>query len=535
MALEKQFNTAGPCKPDKHYQIDPLDRIDYLSVLELIRDERYFVLHAPRQTGKTTSLIALVHHLNATGQYRAVYANIEGAQTARYDVSLGIGAVTRALVRQIDEFSGELQPRDWLQQHHQDNPNELLVDLLTYWCRLDQKPVVLMLDEVDALVGDTLVSLLRQLRSGYASRPARFPQSVILCGVRDIRDYRIHTQNQEIITGGSAFNVKAESLRVGNFNAEECQTLWSQHTQATGQVFDAAIFSELWEDTRGQPWLVNALGHELTWKNPPVRTDRTRPITLEDYRTARENLIQRRDTHLDQLIDKLREPRVQAVIGPLLVAEDSVRLDIKPDDQQYVEDLGLIRTRPEVTLANRIYAEIIPRELTWIAQTRITQQQTWFLRTDRSLDMPKLLAAFQQFFREHSESWLEHFDYKEAGPQLLLQAFLQRIVNGGGRIDREYGLGRKRTDLYIQWPLDEALGFHGPVQRIVLELKLWRSGSLEKVLETGLPQTADYARQCGAAEAHLLIFDRRPDSDWDQRIWQATRHQDGYAVQVWGS
>jgi hypothetical protein len=300
-------------------------------------------------------------------------------------------------------------------------------------------------------------------------------------------------------------------------------------------VFDAAIFPELWEDTRGQPWLVNALGHQLTCKTPYLKQDRTRPITLDDYRTARESLIQRRDTHLDQLIDKLREPRVQAVIGPLLVAEDSVRLDIQPDDQQYVEDLGLIRTRPEVTLANRIYAEIIPRELTWIAQTRITQQQAWFLRADRSLDMPKLLAAFQQFFREHSESWLEHFDYKEAGPQLLLQAFLQRIVNGGGRIDREYGLGRKRTDLYIQWPLDEALGFHGPVQRIVLELKLWRKGTLEKVLETGLPQTVDYARQCGAAEAHLLIFDRRAESDWNERVWQQRLIHDGQEILVWGA
>jgi hypothetical protein len=534
MPIEKQFNTAGPCKPDKHYQIDPLDRIDYLSVLELIRDERYFVLHAPRQTGKTTSLIALVHHLNATGQYRAVYANIEGAQAARHDVALGMTTVVEVLLRQIERFTGETALCHWLEQHRLHSPTDMLVSLLTQWSRLNPRPAVLILDEVDALVGDTLVSLLRQLRSGYADRPARFPQSVILCGVRDIRDYRIHTQNQEIITGGSAFNIKAESRRMSNFTAEECQTLWSQHTQATGQVFDAAIFPKLWEDTRGQPWLVNALGQELAHENPSIHQDRTRPITLEDYRTARENLIQRRDTHLDQLIDKLREPRVQAVIGPLLVAEDSVRLDIQPDDQRYVEDLGLIRTRPEVTIANRIYAEVIPRELTWIAQTRITQQQAWFLRTDRSLDMPKLLAAFQQFFREHSESWLEHFDYKEAGPQLLLQAFLQRIVNGGGRIDREYGLGRKRTDLYIQWPLNEQQGYHGPVQRIVLELKLWRKGTLEKVLETGLPQTADYTRQCGAAEAHLLIFDRRPESDWDQRIWQATHHQDGYAVQVWG-
>jgi hypothetical protein len=464
-----------------------------------------------------------------------VYANIEAAQTARHNVASGMATVASVLAREVEHYTGESCVAEWFEQHRQHEPNDLITALLTAWSQADSRPAVLMLDEVDALMGDTLISLLRQLRSGYMTRPARFPQSVILCGVRDIRDYRIHSSKNEIITGGSAFNVKAESLRVGNFIREEVEALWLQHTQATGQPFDPAIFPQLWEDSRGQPWLVNALGHELTSKNRRLRADRTRPITLDDYQAARESLIQSRATHLDQLVDKLREERVQAVIGPLLVAEDSVSLDIKPDDQQYVEDLGLIRTRPEVTIANRIYAEIIPRELTWIAQTRITQQQAWFLRADRSLDMPKLLSAFQQFFREHSESWLEHFDYKEAGPQLLLQAFLQRIVNGGGRIDREYGLGRKRTDLYIQWPLDEAQGYHGSVQRIVLELKLWRKGALEKVLETGLPQTVDYARQCGADEAHLLIFDRRPESDWDERVWQQTRTQEGYAVQVWGA
>ncbi|MGI9213494.1 MAG: hypothetical protein ACR2HF_13560, partial [Methylococcaceae bacterium] len=114
--------------------------------------------------------------------------------------------------------------------------------MLTTWCQLESKPVVLVLDEVDALVGDTLISLLRQLRSGYPERPSRFPQSIILCGVRDIRDYRIHTSHQEIITGGSAFNIKAESLRVGNFTRLESEALWLQHTQATGQSFAPEIF-----------------------------------------------------------------------------------------------------------------------------------------------------------------------------------------------------------------------------------------------------------------------------------------------------
>ena len=126
------------------------------------------------------------------------------------------------------------------------------------------------------------------------------------------------------------------------------------------------------------------------------------------------------------------------------------------------------------------------------------------------------------------------FSFKEAGPQLLMQAFLQRIVNGGGRTNREYGLGRKRTDLFIEWAIDEAQGFFGPVQRVVLELKLWKKGSLEAILKEGLPQTVDYARQCGADEAHLIVFDRRPDSPWDDRIWQQTATEQGWTLGVWG-
>ncbi|MBT8419745.1 MAG: hypothetical protein KJO08_02670 [Gammaproteobacteria bacterium] len=110
------------------------------------------------------------------------------------------------------------------------------------------------------------------------------------------------------------------------------------------------------------------------------------------------------------------------------------------DDQLYVQDLGLIRTRPQIEIANPIYREIIPRSLTWTTQTRILQETAWYIKENGRLDFPKLLDGFQQFFRENSEIWIGRFVYQEAGPQLLMQSFLQRIVNGGGRIDREYGL-----------------------------------------------------------------------------------------------
>ncbi len=309
-------------------------------------------------------------------------------------------------------------------------------------------------------------------------------------------------------------------------------------TIATGQRFDEAIWPELWEDTRGQPWLVNALGHECTWEDRELRKNRSLPVTLERYKAARERLIQSRATHLDQLTDKLREPRVHRVIAAILAADDreadALHDQVPLDDLQYVEDLGLIQSRPQWRIANRIYREVIPRELTYTTQTRITHEQAWYVRPhDRRLDIPKLLAAFQQFFRENADAWIERFQYKEAGPQLLLQAFLQRIVNGGGRISREYGLGRRRTDLFLEWPLNEQEGFLGPVQRVVLELKILHK-SLEATIEEGLAQTAAYADQCGAEEAHLIVFDRRPDRSWDDKIFHRSETVGARIIGVWG-
>ncbi len=534
--MERFFNNAGPIKPELHYHIDLLNRLDWEEIQQLIQEQRYFVLHAPRQTGKTSTLLAMMKALNASGGYVCAYANIEGAQAARGDETQGIPTACSAIARSIEDYTGDPNlNRWWSTEGRQHQPLDQLSQLLRQWARLSNKPTVLLLDEVDALVGDTLISLLRQIRAGYAQRPEFFPQSIVLCGVRDVRDYRMEQDGAQVITGGSAFNIKAKSLRMGSFTEPETRALWLQHTEATGQVFDEAIFPELWEDTRGQPWLVNALGHELTWENRAAR-DRSTRLTLTAYKQARERLIQSRATHLDQLSDKLKEPRVHSVISALLSSEEADNLNtVKPDDQQYVEDLGLIVTRPSLRISNRIYQEVIPRELTWISQTRIAnQEQSWYIDPDHRLNMPKLLAAFQQFFREHSDIWTQGFDYREAAPQLLMQAFLQRIINGGGRISREYGLGRKRTDLLIEWPLDPEQGMYGPLQRVVIELKILRGG-LDKVLKTGLEQTADYTRQVGADEAHLVIFDRKPGVSWNKKIWQRKASHDGLEIGVWGA
>ena len=524
----KFFNTEGPMKLDLHYTVPPLSRWNLDDILTLIARQKYFVVHAPRQTGKTSCLLALMQYLNGEGAYHAVYANLESAQAARENVRQAMDAMYYEIAERTSLYLHD----DALRLRYQEIRSNIaehvmLTDALMTLSQRLTKPVVLLLDEVDSLVGDTLISLLRQIRSGYDKRPTQFPQSVILCGVRDVRDYRLRADDgKAAITGGSAFNINAESLRLGNFTNEEIRLLYHQHTEATGQVFHDEALSLACEYTNGQPWLINALGYELCFRMKEG-SDRSQPITAAMVEAAKDRLILRRDTHLDQLIDKLREERVRRVIEPILMSGDELE-HLPSDDIQYAVDLGLIRPQKPFAISNRIYQEIIPRELIDATEYSITQETAWYVdAATGKLDMSKLLTAFQGFFRQHSEHWLERFAYKEAGPQLLLQAFLQRIVNGGGRVEREYGLGRKRTDLLVIWPHRQG------VQQIVLELKLlWNS--VEKTVEEGVTQTGAYMDAAAAESGHLLIFDRTAGTRWDDKIFSFDRTWQGKTVRVWG-
>ena len=525
----RDFNTAGPIIAEDHYHIPPLERLDLDELLRLIERKRYFVLHAPRQTGKTTALFALMERLNDGGRYRCVYINVEIGQSAREDVGAAMRAILRSLAQNEESALGTTHLRDiWPEALDAAGPHGALQESLARWAEAEDKPLVLFIDEVDALVGDTLIAALRQLRAGYPERPGRFPHSIGLCGVRDVRDYRIWSSAENaVVLGGSAFNIKTRSLRLGDFSEAQTHALLRQHTDATGQQFHDEALDEVWCRTRGQPWLVNALADEACFRSETGR-DRRQPITQDAIRDAAEQLVQRRETHLDQLARQLEDERVRRVIEPLLCGDATIER-IAADDIEYVRDLGLVGRDDPVAIANPIYREVVPRQLTHAAQAMLPLDAPWYVGPDGQLRMDDLMRAFQDFFRQHSAHWIERFQYREAGPQLLLQAFLQRIVNSRGRIEREYGVGRGRTDLTIFWPATPG----SPERRIVIECKLIR-GSREHTLREATSQISAYMDACNADEGHLALFDRDPDKPWREKIFREERQVAAGAVVAWG-
>jgi hypothetical protein len=510
--MQKFFNTAGACVPIKNYMLQP----DFTEIKKLIDYERYFILHAPRQTGKTTLMLQLMEQINQQDEYIAIYVNIESAQPLRNNVE----AINNVIMSSFENMAEIVLPKEYQPSERCFTVRAMEEGLKTFlsrWCLELPKPLVVFMDEVDALIGDGLISVLRQLRSGYSQRPKAFPHAMCLIGLRDIRDYRIYSDSsQRYIIGGSAFNIKEKSIRLQDFTYEQVKELYAQHTEATSQNFTHHALQRIFELTQGQPWLVNALGRELCFDDYAISREKT--VNKEDVNNAAEILIKRRDSHLDQLADKLTEPRVERIIQSILIGEEIDNININ-EDKQYLIDLGLIRVgRQALEIANPIYREVIPRELTSYRQDMLAQESKWYVKPDGKLNIKKVLDAYIKFYKEHSELVTRRKTYTEAAHHLLFMAWLQRIVNGGGYITREYAAGLKRLDLCIDFA-DERFAF---------ELKL----SSKQALTEGKKQLINYLQRLSLDSGWLIIFSRKPVEDIETVGKREIVEEEGKRIEV---
>jgi hypothetical protein len=520
--MKKTFNIAGPCHPEKHYMLQAQERC--LGLIPLIEEEEYFVIHAARQSGKTTLLLELTRLLNEQGKYYALYCSLETVQGI-IDPKEGIPAIRRELAAEI-AFNQTLSNQyGFAKQVNDSDFNTILRVSLTHFCQQLDKPLVIFFDEVDCLSNGTLISFLRQLRSGYINRNRiPFVHSLALVGMRNIRDYKGKLRDErETLGSASPFNIVSESLTLRNFQADEIARLYAQHTAATGQLFAAEVIAQVYQQTQGQPWLVNAIAREIVVKI--LGNDYSQPITLALVDQAIQTLIQRRDTHIDSLMERLTEARVQRILEPVILGESNGYSSLD-DDYQYVLDLGLLREISGTILpANPIYGEVIVRTLSSrsqmdLAATGFPPEAPAYLVAGR-LDMKQLLSEFQAFWRQHSDIWVSKYQYQEAAPHLILQAFLQRVINANGQVSRELASGTGRLDLCVHYQ-----GINYPI-----ELKL-RYG--EKTYSEGQQQLAAYLDKLECTEGWLLVFDRRKRVSWKQRIFWQTHQVAGKTIHIVG-
>jgi hypothetical protein len=173
--------------------------------------------------------------------------------------------------------------------------------------------------------------------------------------------------------------------------------------------------------------------------------------------------------------------------------------DVPDDDIQYLLDLGLLRqSAGGLSVANPIYREVLPRMLAFTPQASLPQISPSWLKADEALDPDALLTAFLDFWRQHGEPLLKSAPYHEIAPHLVLMAFLHRVINGGGSLEREYAIGSGRMDLCLRY---------GAVT-LAMELKVWRNGQSDPLAQ-GLVQLDAYLAGLGLGGGWLVIFDRR--------------------------
>jgi hypothetical protein len=339
--------------------------------------------------------------------------------------------------------------------------------------------------------------------------------------MRNIEDYKIYIRGKEESLGdASPFNIIEKTFALRNFTFNEVCELYHQHTSATKQQFTAEAIRRVFDWTDGQPWLVNAIAKQIVEED--LHLDYSRVINEHHVDAAVDTISKRRDTHILSLFNRLEEDRVRRVIEPMLAGTDT-DVNLLDRDCNYCIDIGLVKRNSADYLcpANRMYADLIIRYLTYTQQTYLPKSLENKWMDDKCIHMTQLLKEFQHFWRENAHTCKDKFLYSHATAQLLLQAFLQRVVNGGAMISREYALNSLRLDLCVTYQQK-----HYPI-----EVKL----ASHDAISVGIPQLKGYMDICGTNEGWLIIFDQSSGKSWQDRLfWEDRALEDGGCIHVIG-
>ena len=522
--MERFFNIAGPCNPADHYMLPAMARLP--DVVSLIRKKQYFVVHAQRQCGKTTAFLALANEMNAKDDAVAVYCSLEAVQEFP-KAEDGVPKIC-ALIKDAITYMPSLcdlvgDPWPIARMTSDEVVASGVKSILTHMAaKVAPKQLVVFFDEADCLGGPTLITFLRQLRNGKidTGKGTPFPSSIALIGMRDIRDYKARIRpDSESLGSASPFNVLTKAISLRTFTDEEVAALYAQHTAETGQVFEPEAVAAAGRHSGGQPYLVNALAR---WCVEEIHGERYgETITAADMHEAKEKIIRERGTHLDSLMERMKEPRVRRIVEPVMLGED-IEADDLNDDVRFVLDLGILRREDgSLVPANPMYSEIIGRYLSFNTQERmkrVVPETPWV--KDDGLDMQGLLLAFQGFWRENAGMNKAPFEYNEAYPHIVLQAFLQRVINGGGEIVREMALGKGALDLGVL--------FRDGKYAVEVKLKY----NFEKNREKAYDQVCRYMDHLGVSEGWLVVFDPDLKGDWDAKLSHADIDRGGKRIHL---
>ncbi|NIM12624.1 MAG: hypothetical protein GTO45_10965 [Candidatus Aminicenantes bacterium] len=493
---KRTFEKAGVVDPEFSYYV-PLENVvntDNQDIKTMVDRGRYFSIFAPRQSGKTTFLEELRSRLHRDPTYVVVilsFQNFRNLVDKSRFYSLLQKYLYEQLLNRLEQVNCEKieTVRQFLSRHHfidHFSFQELFEELNKI---IQYKKIVIFIDEFDGIPKNELenfLTTLRELYLKYKKVTQKALYSIGLIGIRNI--------TKLIVGGVSPFNI-ADQVELPPFSLKNVHDLYSQYTEETNQPFSEEAVKKVYEETAGQPWLVNRLGTILT---VVVKPGTTAAINRNDVEKAIEILLLEKNDHFDNLYEKAilyKEAFVQIVF-------DHVKYKPDDKDQSWLEQYGLIKKKEDkAVVANNIYKERFVE--TFFSETNVPEEisTTRYVLPGNRLDMENILLDFDQYIAQIGVRafYKEDKPYEKTG-QFLLTAWLYQFVKGGeGELRYEVASGLGRMDILLTYK----------GKKYIIETKMNR-GNLTRTLNDGLTQvTEKYLASEAAHEGYLVIFDSR--------------------------
>lgn len=502
----RRFGTQGRVYPDRHYVSPRTEEI--ADFIERVKEGRYIVLFAPRQTGKTTFFhLALETLATQDTTYFPIQLNFEEYEEyAAFDFYASLYTEIEKEIKSVFQKHQEV-PSDALGQFLANSSvtdhvsmrrffegfAEHLANHHKHWQR-----VVLIVDEFDAIPQSAIKGFLRSLRYIYLSDVVRCPYSVGIIGVKSINQLNYDRSV-------SPFNIQDE-FNLPNFTLEQVQELFQQYTDEVDQTITPDVIESIHKQTAGQPVLVNRFGQILTEE---IDIPKTETIARSHFTEAHARLLSEDNVNITQLTTNIRkDPRFETLLMKIVSYNAGIRFTLRNEIISELATYGVIVKGSDgmCEILNPIYHYCIidafkplvnGLENQYLPADNVTGFRD-YLTPIADVDMVKLLNNFRDFIARAGFRVLQVPDTpQEFIGQHLLMAYLDQFVQlVGGTIYLEVPTGRGRMDLVIC--------YHG--KKYIVETKIWEGDSL---YQAGKRQLAAYLKLEGIREGYYVVFDHR--------------------------
>ncbi len=497
----RRFGTQGRVYPDRHYVVSRTEEI--ADFIDRVKEGRYIVLFAPRQTGKTTFFRLALEALTTQDTiYFPIHLDFQIVRnTAPATFYERLYYMIRREIKTVFQQQGKIPPASliqFLEETQLTDEFSMMIFFQELLSFLENKRVVIVIDEFDGIPQSVVSDFLYTLRHIYLSDEPRCPHSVGIVGVKSITQLNYDRSV-------SPFNIQDE-FRLPNFTFEQVHGLLGQYTDEVGQAFTPEVIESIHKQTAGQPVLVNRFAQILTEE---MDIPKTESIRMSHFTMAHTQLLRERNTNIDHLTTNIRrDPRFERMLMRIMERDEGVDFNLRNDIIDELATYGVIKEGDDgmCEILNPIYLYCILQafkpvvnglEQEYFPEDTRDELRDYLTSTGR-IEMVSLLDNFRDFIGRAGFRILQvpETPQESVGRHLLLAYLDEFVKRVGGFMHIEVPTGRGRMDILIT---------HNR-RKYVVETKIWRGDSR---YQSGKKQLAAYLALEEATEGYYVVFDHR--------------------------